>query len=466
MTTTRHTLARRLIGAAGALTLALIGVSAGSAARAADGNIDDQEPRTLTIHKYAGLQGDQGDGTEQTIDTSTHEPLEGVEFTVTPVTGLGADAIDLATYAGWDLIDGVTVEDVLDTTKGYTFGTPTTVTTDEFGEAELTTLPIGLYLVQETGHGANPIVSEAAPFLVTLPLPQGEGSWLYDVHVYPKNQLLDEPTKTVADPAAPVLGSSVTWTISATVPAINEEDALSKFVVTDTLDPRLTYTSLSVTGFEEGTDYAIAVSGQTVTVTFTETGLGKLEAGQTVSVSLVTTVTSQGDGTIENTALVNVNDQESETDEPSSNWGVLDILKHAQGDESATLAGAVFAVYAADPASTPAPTPVATLTTGADGTASIVLFVGNDDDVEQQYWLVETDAPAGYILDETPIPVTVTAGESAEAAYKIPNPQQDHPNLPLTGANGELLMTIGGAALLLLGGGAYLVTRRRSSDRA
>jgi LPXTG-motif cell wall-anchored protein len=49
---------------------------------------------------------------------------------------------------------------------------------------------------------------------------------------------------------------------------------------------------------------------------------------------------------------------------------------------------------------------------------------------------------------------------------KIANTQQDHPNLPLTGANGELLMTIGGAALLLLGGGAYLVTRRRSSDRA
>ncbi|WP_434700734.1 pilin N-terminal domain-containing protein [Trueperella pyogenes] len=40
-----------------------------------------------------------------------------------------------------------------------------------------------------------------APFLVTLPFPHKDG-WIYDAHVYPKNELSKDPstTKKAVDP--------------------------------------------------------------------------------------------------------------------------------------------------------------------------------------------------------------------------------------------------------------------------
>lgn len=153
---------------AAAAALSLVGISAPAQAQGA-GNINPNTPSSLTIHKYDGDQGPRGDGTELGDTSNLGNPLSGVEFTITPITERNGQPIDLDTDAGWNLIDGATVDQV-NGGNGYVKGTPQQVVTGADGTVT-TGLPHGLYLVEETDPGDNNIVSPAQPFLVTLPLP-------------------------------------------------------------------------------------------------------------------------------------------------------------------------------------------------------------------------------------------------------------------------------------------------------
>lgn len=472
---THTSLGRRIVAALGAAALGLVGVA--GVANAADGetgdtpvtgvgNINLSTPTSLTIHKYDGNRGTAGDGSKITDTSGLGNALKGVTFDITPVQTKGGADIDLTTQAGWDLIKDVKAEDVT-VANGYTFGAATEAKTDANGSVT-TDLPKGLYLVTETGYGENTITTPVEPFLVTLPLPQGNGAWLYDVHVYPKNAVdTNVSTKEVSDPTDGVkIGSTVPWTIKAPVQPDKPGD-ITSFKITDTLDTRLSYESLSIEGYSAPADYTVAQDGQTVTINFTPAGAAKLTAGDIVTVTLNTKVESLGNGVIPNSATVFTNDNDGHTtskpDEPgtnpTTNWGPLEVLKFAKGDEAKVLAGAEFTVYTAEDATTVA----GVFTTDASGKGSIVLWVGNDDDTTQTYYLKETKAPAGYVLDKTVRTVKVTAGEATSVEVQpISNTQQDHPELPLTGANGQLLALVGGGALVLLAGGTALVARKRS----
>ncbi|MEK0209488.1 SpaH/EbpB family LPXTG-anchored major pilin [Bifidobacterium mongoliense] len=282
------------------------------------------------------------------------------------------------------------------------------------------------------------------------------------------------PTKEVADPTdGVVIGSTVPWTIKAPVQPDKPGD-ITKFVVSDKLDSRLSYKDLSVAGFTKDTDYTVdpasAANGNTVTVTFTAVGVAKLKAGDVVTLTLNTKVNSLGDGVIPNQATVFTNDNGGKTTSkpgepgtnPTTNWGPLKVLKHAEGDVAKTLAGAEFTVYS-DAAAT---TSVGTFTTGADGTGSIVLFVGNDSDTSQVYYLKETKAPTGYVLDDTVHTVTVNAGAVASAvAVDIANKQRTPPTLPLTGGMSTDAFVLGGVTLMMLSAGLAVALRRRMHTR-
>jgi LPXTG-motif cell wall-anchored protein len=174
-------------------------------------------------------------------------------------------------------------------------------------------------------------------------------------------------------------------------------------------------------------------------------------------------VNSLGDnGVIENTALVNVNDSKQESNTPKTMWGDLEITKVAAGDNTKTLEGAEFSVYASEADANASTNAVGMLTTGSNGKGHISLYVGkNDEPTTKAYWIKETKAPAGYVLSSAVKQVDVKAGALASSTYKIENTQQRHPELPLTGANGKLLATIGGFALVLVAGGSALVVSRR-----
>ena len=137
--------------------------------------------------------------------------------------------------------------------------------TGEDGSVSLKSLPMGLYYIEETDISKAQINTAAAgetavwkkvsitkavaPFFITTPLSNSDPDsqkttpWLYDVHVYPKNDTNPElPTKTgdvnrndlVGDTTVPkksdssqtkkVEGTHITWTIAIPLTAPNGKD--------------------------------------------------------------------------------------------------------------------------------------------------------------------------------------------------------------------------------------------------
>ena len=533
------TLGRRAAAAAGLLALAVLWL--GSTAMAAEspnyGNIKTESLGSLTVHKH--LTGDSFpigtvDG-GSVANSAKGVPVSGVQFTAYPISG-----ISLKDPAGWDKVSALSVPGAIpdsacaDPTKpvldGYTFEAGmTSPDTDNNGVATISGMPVQAYLVCET-KAPGDIVQKAKPFVVTIPHPtssrSGDGQWIYDVHVYPKNDRIGV-SKTIEDQKANgySVGSKVRFPVYPDVLRLDPASHYKYFQVRDTLDSRLKNVTATVfmtsdngTSLEPS-DYVVAVDGQTVTVTFTASGLVKLKAAAALSledsssspdvamsVVFEGTISSAGNGAIANRAQV-ISDtvyaeqpptpEEPPTDpndpptsnEVTSRWGDLIITKadtNDKGQAKAGLQGAQFQLYKAkdayanscskekegDPIAVNGET---TLTTDGKGVIDIKgLFVSDSidgadrdnqvDATERCYVLVETKAPAGYVLpagDDAVTAVKVKVGDVTTDNVTIENTKQSVPGLPLTGANGMLILTASGASLLMIAVGSVLVARYR-----
>lgn len=486
--TTRETKLRRLLAGAGALALALGGVvGAASAANAATGYPVPDQPGTLTLHKHVK------------DDTSPNgqpkgAPLAGVTFTVqgvgTTQAGGACSPIDLATPAGWAsvtaAIDGFTTS-TPDLPPGYCLiGSPQEVVTGTDGSTPTLSNLKGLFVVKETKPGPNLIAQPAAPFLVTVPMPVAgasgaNDSWDYSVDAYPKNVLTTvTPTKTVSGTnkdGSVLPGAIVDWTVSVPVPAA--AFPYTQITVTDTPAAGHTFngfTSLALNGTPlVAGDYS--VSGAIVTLT--DAGLAKVNAittgaeaqPATLTVALTTKVTGDTLGELDNNASVTLNGNTVPVTPPSTNWGKLTVLKQDAASKAA-LAGAAFSVYAKTGASCSpvSGTPVANGTTSSSGEFSQVLWISNTNADQtgpftKAYCLVETAAPAGYILDTTPREVTLSTEGTAVTTYTFPNTKVNGPSLPLTGGDGTVVLAMGGFGLLAAAAGVVLTTRRRAGSK-
>ena len=456
----KNTALRRLISGAAALAMGAVGalsmVSTASAAPV-PGNINPDAVGSIIIHKHV-KDADSTDG------NPAGSPLAGVTFRVTEVL-LDGDSVPLATAEGWTAIDGLAPADIPG--DGFTKGTATTHVTAADGQVTAGNLGVGLYLVEEIDAGGNLITAPAAPFLVAIPMP-ATGGWNYDVDVYPKNELGKvEPTKTVGTPDKPadvVLGAVVPFTIS--VPVAKPALPYTSFSITDALSAGLVFDSwgaISIGGTPlVAADYTI--SADNTTVTLTALGLGKLNTASATDGTTVTAVINaeiNDLGQLDNKASVKINGTPGETPEVTTNWARLDITKKDSAS-STLLAGATFELYNnADPKVL-----LATGTTNASGELSFNVWVGNNDDVTEVVHLKETVAPQGYVLPANPWtgPITLTAGTTAEASITlqaIKNLKAEGPDLPLTGAEGTLAMTVGGLLLVGAGAAAIIVSRRR-----
>lgn len=543
---------RRVLAGAAALAVGFVGF--GSATYAdpalAPGNI--QMPgsgASLTIHKHIdGTQTPQGtpDGKTQVDGTG----VEGVQFTLHPITNL-----DLTTQAAWNGLKDMPVPaDACNNTvslklpndanpsvydKPATFGTPVVSgLTAADGTVKVSGLEIKGYLVCETKAPAN-IVQKAAPFFVTIPFPNnaanaanGDGEWLYDVHVYPKNKPVDKPTKdVVVSNNGLVNEGQLTYTVSQKVPGLGAGYSFKYFIIGDKMsagqdaEPSNVDSVKLNDGTELGYTTKKGADGKLyVSLNHDALETLKTKAGETVIVTFKTKATQVG--LLDNWAQSFISSIPGDTpptppeeppagEEPQptnkvfSSWGDLIIEKHDQ-DNQKKLAGATFEVYNAKAAYDGTCTKElegnalvvngkSKFTTGVDGTVKIDgLFVDQgkaaqkvaegkpvfeadgttpvyDDptwdhnNTHRCYVIKETAAPAGYTLptgDKALTAVKVTPGETASGSFdaEVPNVKQNVPQLPLTGANGQLLMTIGGASLILIAAGATLVARRRAQD--
>lgn len=170
-----------------------------------------------------------------------------------------------------------------------------------------------------------------------------------------------------------------------------------------------------------------------------------------------------------------------------TNFATLKVTKvnEQTGNDKKTLRDAEFEVYAmkdknAAPTTNDGVTSSAdnkkvdgvTLKTDTKGEASVELFVGNGDTTSKRYCIVETKAPAGYNLSNTPTCYNLTVESAADAAT---NNSQEVKNklstaldkivgaLPMTGARGLVLLTAFG--IVGLGGTLfYIITRRRKEQ--
>ena len=154
-----------------------------------------QDTGSITIHKYEYNGQVKPDSTGEENDVNNlpdgATPLEGATFSIYKVM----DRAALRNY--YDGTDGQTkvtvdtylneTEDAIKPDQSYSkvFATDTT---DENGIASFTELPLGLYVVVETGT-PDKVTSPVKPFLVSVPMTKASSlnEWLYDIHVYPKN---------------------------------------------------------------------------------------------------------------------------------------------------------------------------------------------------------------------------------------------------------------------------------------
>ena len=519
------TLGRRAAAAAGVLTLAFLGLAPSAVATETPnyGNIKTEVKGSLAIHKHlTGGGKDIGTptGTAQNADDKG-PAVEGVVFTAYPITD-----INLKDPAGWDTISDLSKAGVPDsactnpaapTLGAHKFGTPkVSPATNDEGLATITEMPVQAYLVCETTTPGN-IVQKAKPFVVTVPHPNtaagADGQWIYDVHVYPKNEAISVE-KSIQEQKLNGygVGSLIKFPVSSTAPTLDAKSFYKYFQLRDTLDDRLTAVTATEVSLEgttlDPTDYKVDTKGQTVTVTFTAEGLKKIKAapGKKVSAVFQGKVTEARNGAITNRAQV-ISDtvyaeQPPTPEEPPANpenpptsnevtsrWGDLLIKKvdnHQQGQDKAGLQGAQFQLYKAKNAYAGTCTkdkegdPIAingetTLTTDAQGAINVKgLFISDSidganrdnqkDATARCYVLVETKAPAGYVLpagDGAVTPVKIEVGAVTTDNVTIENTKQSVPGLPLTGANGMLILTASGASLLMIAVGSVLVARYR-----
>jgi len=493
---------RRITAMAGAVALgitAILGSSSVALAAPQDyGNIDPDRTGSLTVHKFLNQAGSAtGDVSQAPAAGDFTDPVADVEFTVYPLLESGAP-IDLTVPENWDGLDALTPGAACTAPAGYTLGSPVVMPLTAADGSSTVSLPVGVYQVCETAAPAN-IIEKAQPFILAIPMPHETG-WVYDAHAYPKNGS-GEIEKTIDPQQDFGLGSVVKFPV--TVPVSRMANEWIGFAIRDTLDPRLAPVAASdVAVTVDGAPldpsfYTIEIVGQEITMDFTAAGLAWLNEGPNahvgaeIQVVFAGTVVEVGDGVIPNTAVFWPNNPDFDPDvqpplpsnEVRTNWGDLNITKRATGTTGTegTLAGAVFEIYAAeDPYAADCSTAVATggpisvdgqtsFTSDANGLIALEgLFVSDSvnpviDAPQRCYVLKETAAPAGYVLPSDPFTsVAVLIGDTTTDDIEIENVQQEVPELPLTGAAGQVLLMSAGAAALAIAIGLVLMRRRQA----
>ena len=289
-------------------------------------------------------------------------PVSGVQFQVRKVTSFNdgdpntTDTLDLTTEAGWAAATRAAdawTGNVTDFTAAGATISPNntrpnvsiTQTTDAQGVTTFASLPLGLYVVTENIAPAG--VVRSAPFLVTIPLtsPTGDG-WMYDVYVYPKNDLVSIE-KTHDATGSYSLGDQVRYTITATLPepptwppaevVINDYAATTfdYYAVPDgsrvTVDTDTIEVSVGALGLVRDTDYVLEKIGQSVP--------NPSYSGRSIWSNFSVRLTSEGIAAITNAGLAGGTIEvtyTASTVAPNPNLGGFDNLAQFQpGDVTA-----------------------------------------------------------------------------------------------------------------------------------
>lgn len=541
---------QRMFASAAALALgavALVPLTA-HASDPVHGNIVDKHDASITIHKMES--GSLQNAASVTADTpdATGDYINGVPFNIYRLN------LDLTKPEGWNPLTNLTVPEGAcqpDGTANFTALTGVTqdtstsmqtVTTHTNGSIKAA-VRTGAYLVCEANAtnatnkagAAVKVVKKAKPFIATVPFPHPGGQgWLYDVHVYPKNTVVEGALKTVTV-TEPGLqrANGVTVEFATKIPSLAQGEYFKYFAIVDPMPRELS----SPTGyqvsidqvtleFNEGVDYNVthstsAPQNNAVAVSLTKAGLAKIAPykNRTLKVSFKATMNAlPADGQANNAGWVYVTKAATEVADnqapapivwpsevggtPASNdgvaptrtkntvgttWGKFSIEKIDARRHETKLANATFKLYVAKNQQTcdqnnleteGAAISVGTkseFTTGPNGQVTIdgvhlhTKSVDGDNPDPQKtrcFIIEETVSPAGYVLPVQAKTAVLVNAQTTDQVVQVTNTQvTDLPELPLTGAAGQLILMAIGSALMLGSIGSFMVLRKHHNKR-
>lgn len=299
-------------------------------------------------------------------------------------------------------------------------------------------------------------------------------------------------------------GDTIPYKITAEYPYYPADSTDNVFTIVDTVsNATIEQESVVIDGFIEGEDedYTILFSDNEVAHTSTMTitfNYDHAKAGTSVVVNYNAIVgdISKGEQVINDaTSTTNTGYTVAEVITDSAEFTVTKVEK----DTNEPLDGAEFTVYVKDAngnkeieynGETIKVNVVDVLTTGMDGKATIKGL-----DVEKDYYIVETNAPAGYSRNEIVNKLEPNVEEGDEPIWEVPHePVKDTDeneteftkitteyqvadykgitvedtklsSLPSTGGIGTTIFTIGGCVIMISAAGLYFASRRKQENK-
>jgi len=464
---------------------------------------------TITIHSfevsdYANLNGSTGEEIDKNKLPDDAKELQNVTFSIQRLDHSDGRPVTVNTPAdgSFDMQTGIT---------------------DTNGQLVFPSLPKGYYLV--TQKASVGYTMQKSSFIVMLPMRNldwnGDVSYNYDVHVYPKSASGPVITKEPMGVKVVGVGDEVLWDISYPIEGVLKEETpngivyATDFYLTDTMDSRLDYVKNSAefsvydaAGRQLDIDMTAGVhyietydeGSRTVTWLYTDRGV-KTMADSNAAFSIVRIVTQVNETALDtvdvvwNNASINfINTSgdpyrmevfSADSDKngegvPKVYLGTITIDKYELDQEAVKLAGVTFKVADSEADAAAGQFIQAAgadyqVTTDGNGYARFTALGAGD------YWLVETQAAEGYKLLEAPVKVTIgDASGDAHAVISIANEKAaDVPGTP-PGGNGpgkwaakvktgdltNAFRLIGIAVLALLIGFIIWKKRQEKADRA
>lgn len=473
---------------------AVISTGAFGVAGAAEGDAP-AGPNTLKIHKLEnpvfGTEAGTGAEIANPQESGAGGPIKNIKFKVTKTSIAFTDA-----RLGKELN---TKEALLAAANGAKLSGPgdvTEVVTDKNGLATFSNLPNGVYVVEEmdVDPAAKPtingtevdVVTKAEPFVVILPL-YVTNQWKTEVHAYPKNEVSFKSTKTLVDSSNAFFADQFsTWEINFRVPFPKTAGKqLQKLEVIDTFPEAVDASTAEVVSAKSG---ATVIDGLTFAAGATEqekkidfaAKLASVKPGDVVTIRVKAKVTKPG--TIQNNFTFDhkyVDEEQpptppnTPTGDDDTNESVTLVIKKKDSKNNKPLSGATFKVC----------NPAAAIPGDADELKAagcrLVTDGSGDEDGNGVYkivvrwaegWTVEeTQAPAGYVKSDEVINVTMTEEDKVDHLVDsedlvVPNDPFDNsliPSLPITGAAGQVLLTVAGVGILAMAAGTMFVAYRR-----